>query len=51
MSDDLFTHSAIIALCLLVLLGLSTTQIDVAWNRMKEFLGKFIEDDPYDSKE
>jgi hypothetical protein len=37
-----------IGLCLLVLLGLSTTQIGVAWSRVMDFFSKFIEDDPYD---
>jgi hypothetical protein len=35
-----------LGLCLFVLLGLSTTQIGMAWSRVKEFLGRFIEDDP-----
>lgn len=48
MNDDLFAHGAMIALCLFVLLGLSTTPIGVAWSRMKELLGRFIANDPYD---
>ncbi len=47
--NDIFAHGAMIALFLFVALGLSTAQMGVTWTRMKEFFGKFIENDPYDS--
>ena len=40
--DDIFVHGMMIGLCLFFLLGLSTMQIGVIWNRMQDFLRRIF---------
>ncbi|MFZ1720600.1 MAG: hypothetical protein WAU28_04630 [Candidatus Moraniibacteriota bacterium] len=37
--NDIFAHGAMITLCLLVVLGLSMTQIEVLLSQVKDFFG------------
>lgn len=44
--DSISPHGAMIGCCLLVLLGLSTTQIGMLWSRAKDLFNGIFEDEP-----
>jgi len=44
--NELTAHGTMIGVCLLALLGLSLSHIEVLWGRVKDFFNRLGEDEP-----